>query len=86
MDVNTILDIVIGQVGAEQTQVIKNKVIMLMGQMKENQIFVLKKLKGKGVCLIITTSEEFKTAFPNLQNGYKPTIIELETIVNKVEV
>jgi flagellar motor protein MotB len=86
MDVNFILDMVIGQIGAEATKDLKEKIVMLMGQMKEEQIFVLKKLKGKGVCLIITNSNEFKTSFPNLKDGYKPTIIELEKTVNNVEI
>lgn len=84
MGIDFILDLVIDQVGEEQAKNIKNQLLILADKMSSDKIYILKKLGSKGVCLIMTDSSNCKVNFPS--GEYTPEIIELESILNKVEV
>jgi len=82
MDKEFIINMVIAQIGEDKAKEVIDNILKLADKMDSNKIYIIKRLGDKGICLISTNSDECKINFPN---GDKPTVIELETELRKIE-
>ena len=81
-----IVRMVVQQVGEEKAKEILDMVLSMAEKMGDDQIYVLKKLKGKGVTLISTNSKDCVMNFPNATKEKPPSMFELEKIVKNIEI
>lgn len=74
------IDFAIGQVGEEKAKEVVGMILKLADKMSSKQVYMLKKIPQKGVCLIMTNEDIAVTKFTE-----KPKLIELEKIVRGIE-
>ena len=79
-----LISAVVGQVGEEAAQKVKDELLKLADKMSNEKIYFIKKIEGKGVCLFTTTENDCTIRFPE---GKKPlSVIQIEDILRKVEI
>lgn len=80
-----IVNLIIQNVGQEKAVEIKTTALDFADKMDEKKMYVVKKLKGRGVCLIITNSDDCKMNFPSKTKENPPDTIELETKLRGID-
>lgn len=86
MQTQLLVNMVVGQVGQEKAEEVLKMLLGLADKMGDNDIYVLKKLKGKGITLISTNSNDCKMSFPNATKENPPKMFEIEKIVRDIEI
>jgi hypothetical protein len=80
MDINIIVTLVTAQVGEENAKKVLEFLKGLIDKM-DDKVIMITKVKGKGACLLISNkSDMLEGIFKK-----KPTMYEIETMINKVE-
>lgn len=81
MDINMIVSLVTAQVGEENAKKVLDFLKGLIDKM-DNKVLMITKVKGKGACLLISDKDD-------MQEGIfkkKPTMYEIETMINKIDI
>jgi len=86
MDKQLIINMVVAQVGQEKAEEVLKMVLGLADKMGDNDIYILKRLKNKGITLISTNSNDCKMSFPNATVDNPPKMFEVEKIVRDIEI
>lgn len=76
-----ILDAVINQLGEEQAKELHKQLLSMVDKMSDDKMYIITKIKGKGICLINTDKNNSPLTFKE-----RPTIIELENMVKDIEI
>ena len=75
------INFAIGQIGEEKAKEVVDMLLTLTEKMSEKQMYIVKKIPNKGICLISTNSNVCNVKFSE-----KPSsVIELEKIVREIE-
>jgi len=83
MNLELIVNLLVGQVGEEKAIEIKEMILSLGNKMSTEDIYIIKKFPSKGVCLISTNRKDCTMSF---MDGSTPKVTELERIVKDIEI
>ena len=81
MGIDFVINMVVSQVGEERSKELLSVLKNMASNMGDDTIYILTKVPNKGICFISTTKQNTPLSFQE-----KPSITEVEKIVNDIEI